>query len=440
MIGRPAMRGLCAILSPRRHRDQGIQQWLWRRRGAAIPKWATHLLPHCLIWLFCQVGLSPIVFSHALTTTAPPWVHGANSHTEERTGGRGSHLHGHSCLAKMERALINCGPVKSYFIIHLSNQRHGRRNGCVVLFRMLNKVMRSWRSRGIDYDPFDISARGRLGEQMFALRNKELPRGTIDRGRSILQIIEHSFPTPTLTAAYFENLELLLQSHKVRPTAGQIVVGLGTGRSGSTSLTAMLATVEASCSTHENPPLISWTPNPEELEFHVRRLKLLSHYFSLVADVSHWWLNALDHVFAQLPGAKAVGLCRDLERCTESFMKMKGFGRGSYNHWAPYGNGIWAAAQWDPTYPTYPVPQNAGRDPDGAKYQLISRYAREYNERLRDFAAVRPKEVLLISTEDLSNAAAQETIFEFVGMRGRRTSAMLNVDTMADGRKAHYKF
>jgi hypothetical protein len=305
---------------------------------------------------------------------------------------------------------------------------------------MLNRLIRSWRSRGIDYDPSDLTARERLAELMFDLRKNEEPLGTVSRSRVLLEIIEHSFPTPALTAAYFENLELLLKSSEVRPTPGQILLGLGTGRSGSTSLAAILATVEGSCSTHENPPLISWTPNPEELQFHVRRLKLLAQHFSLVADVSHWWLNALGDVFAQLPGTKTIGLFRNLESCTESFMKMKGFGRGSYNHWVPYGNGIWAAAQWDPAYPTYAVPKNATCDPDGAKYELIVRYAREYNERLQALAAVWPEQILLIRTEDLSKTAVQKTIYEFAGVRGLQTTAMLNVGTMADGRNARCKF
>jgi hypothetical protein len=275
---------------------------------------------------------------------------------------------------------------------------------------------------------------------MYQLRKNEQPLGTVARSRVILEIIEHSFPTAMLTQAYFDNLELLLKSSDVRSTPGQVLLGLGTGRSGSTSLAAILATVEASCSTHENPPLIAWTPNPEEVQFHLRRLRLLSQYFALVADVSHWWLNVLDVAFVQFPGAKAIGLYRNPQGCTESFMKMKGFGRGSYNHWVPYGNSIWATAQWDPSYPTYAVPKNAGRDPDGAKYELIARYAREYNERLRSLAEVWRKRFMLIRTEELSNAATQEAIYRFAGVRGLQTKAMLNVGTMADGRNAHYKF
>ena len=74
--------------------------------------------------------------------------------------------------------------------------------------------------------------------------------------------------------------------------------------------------------------MISWTPEPEELEFHFRRFRRLRQYFPLVVDVSHWWLNVLDDFFGHFSDAKAVGVYRDLESCTKSFMKIKGFGRG----------------------------------------------------------------------------------------------------------------
>jgi hypothetical protein len=305
---------------------------------------------------------------------------------------------------------------------------------------MLMKVVKRWRWRGIEYDPFDLGARERIAERMFAFRKDEAPVGTVRRGQVILEIIESSFPTAVLTGAYFENLELLLKSRKPRASPGQVLLGLGSGRSGSTSLAEILATVEMGCCTHENPPLISWRHNPEELQFHMRRLKLLAQYFDQVADVSHWWLNVLDEVFVRFPGAKAVGLIRDLGCCTKSFMRMKGSGLGSYNHWVPYGNDIWAAAPWDPTYPTYAVPEDAARDPDGAKVRLIARYVREYNERLTGLVAGHPERILLIRTEDLSKVAAQEAIFEFAGVRGLLTNATLNVNTMTDGRSSDYKF
>jgi hypothetical protein len=294
--------------------------------------------------------------------------------------------------------------------------------------------------KGIDYDPNDRTIQELMGDRMFRQHIDDEPEGSIGRSRLILDIIENSFPSDALTAAYFENLELLLKSKRPRAEPGQIVLGLGTGRSGSTSLVEVLATAEGSCCTHENPPLISWVPERIEIDFHIRRFRLLLQYFPLVADVSHWWINAFSEIFHHFANAKLVGVCRDLDSCVKSFMQIKGFGRNSYNHWVPYGNGIWTAARWDPTYPTYTVPELSERDPDNAKSELIARYVREYNEKLQSIALQAPEKVLLVRTEELNTAAVQSAIFQFVGLNGRVIQSERNVGTTIDGRSPNLKF
>jgi hypothetical protein len=301
---------------------------------------------------------------------------------------------------------------------------------------MLRKLLRMALSNGgVDYDPYDRTIRENLAERMFAPHQGEPAPGTIARSRLILDIIQESFPTAELTRDYFENLDVLLRYRQSLRTPGRVVLGIGSGRTGSTSLAAMLATIGGSCCTHENPPLISWKPEPEEIEFHLRRFRRLAPYHPLVADVSHWWLNVCDRFFAEFPEARVVGTFRTLESCAGSFMRIKGSGRGSYNHWAPYGNGIWAAARWDPAYPTYPVPEHATLDPDGAKLELITRYVQEYNDAMHALGRRFPAKVMLVSTESLDDEAVQNAIFDFVGSHGIVQTTHLNVGTTADGKR-----
>ena len=295
-------------------------------------------------------------------------------------------------------------------------------------------------SIGISYDPHDRAIREDLAEKLFQAHEKEQPVGTIGRGRLILRMMEEGFPTANLAAEYFHNLEQLLKTRERRTVPGQVVLGLGTGRSGSTSLAALLATVENSCCTHENPPLIFWTPEDVQVQFHIKQFKFLAEYFSLVADVSHWWLNALDSFFHQFPDIKVVGMFRNVDKCAKSFMTIKRYGSGSWNHWVPYGNGIWASHSWDPTYPTYAVPDNSSKNPDNAKYGLIARYVREYNAQLTLLAARRPKQVMLIRTESLSDPAIQMAIFDFAGVSGRVSKSKLNVHSVTDGISENLRF
>jgi hypothetical protein len=213
------------------------------------------------------------------------------------------------------------------------------------------------------------------------------------------------------------------------------VIGVGAGRNGSTSLAEMLSTIEGSCCTHENPPLMCWTPHPEEVRFHLERLQRLSGYFPLVVDVAHWWLNAIPKLFSCFSDALVIGITRNAESCACSFFKIKGAGIGSCNHWVPFGNGIWSAERWDPTYPTYPVPDRACEDPDGAKLELVMRYVREYNAAVQAFAIRWPTKFMALKTEDLNDPTAQRALYDFVGAAGAISAVRLNVGTTKDGRR-----
>jgi hypothetical protein len=301
--------------------------------------------------------------------------------------------------------------------------------------RLLGRFFRGRSPTGLPYDPYDHEVRKDLAEQLFRPHQDDPALGTVAKSRLILDIIQNTFPTEALSRAYFENLDILLRAKPVRRTPGKIVIGVGSGRNGSTSLAEMLSTIEGSCCTHENPPLMCWTPHPEEIRFHVKRLQRLAGYFPVVADVAHWWLNALPGLFARFPEAVGIGIMRNAESCARSFLKIKGAGAGSCNHWAPFGNGIWSAERWDPTYPTYPVPDEAWENPDGAKFQVIVRYVREYNAAVRAFAMRWPTRFMALETEDLSDPTAQRALYDFVGANGAVKTIRLNVGTTKDGRR-----
>jgi hypothetical protein len=308
------------------------------------------------------------------------------------------------------------------------------------LYRRIVEHPGSRRDAGISYDPCDRAVLQTRADEMFHRREGEQPSGTLDRSRLLLEIIEAWYPTSTLEDAYFDNLNLLLRGREKVSCPGRLVLGLGTGRSGSTTLAALLATVDRACCTHENPPLIFWKPEQAQTEFHIRRFRLLCEYYSLIADVSHWWLNVLDTFFQHFPNSRAVGLVRDADECAKSFMRIKGYGRGSLNHWVSHDNGIWAANSWDPVYPSYPVPAYAQDAVDRAKLELIRRYVSEYNDRLAAVTRRLPDRVLLLRTEELNRPATQQRIFEFAGVQGRITKLKLNVRDVSEGRHADLRF
>jgi hypothetical protein len=285
----------------------------------------------------------------------------------------------------------------------------------------------------LDYDPYDKLACARIAKK----RLEEAPEwngsDATQACKDILSIIGDSYPTKALADIYFDLLKIVLSNRPMLERSGRIVIGIGPGRCGSTSLAAMLSTVINSCSTHETPPPIFWQPENAQIAFHIKRFRMLSRYYSLVSDVSHWWLNAIEQVVAQFPDAKIIGLVRDPDECALSFMRIQGFGKGSFNPWATRGNGLWRAGHWDPTYPSYPLPGYARKNPDRAKLELITNYVAEYNTKLREMANTSPDRVTLIRTEDLGMIATQELLREISGSEIAIPAKKLNVKKTDDG-------
>jgi hypothetical protein len=265
------------------------------------------------------------------------------------------------------------------------------------------------------------------------------PVGSVARGRFLLQLIVACGPYPVLRDAYFDNLESLLAPRPRRMHPGRLVIGVGSGRCGSTSLTALVSSIAGACATHENPPLLDWQPRPAQLDLHIRRFALLAQYFPVVFDAAHWWLNAAPALVAAFPDLRFVGLIRDPDATTRSFLAIKGIGPGSFNHWVAADDGPWRASVWDHTYPDYPHPPLIGPADGSVKAALIGRYVREYHASLAALQRRWPDRALLLRTEDLSSARAQRRLYTFIGAgRGILRDLRLNTSTIDDGARNYW--
>jgi hypothetical protein len=268
-------------------------------------------------------------------------------------------------------------------------------------------------AKAYDSAPYDLPLGEALAERMFEAHQRDYPLGTVERGRFLLHIIAIAFLTDRVAAAYFENLEALLQKEPRRTAPGVVVLGLGSGRSGSTTLTSLIGSVPGAKATHENPPGIFWEPHPRQLGFHLHRMEMLTRHFPVVVDSSSWWLNALDAVFVAFPNSKAVGAFRETEACLRSWMKVT---IPEYNPWVAPHNGIWQTYRGDMYFPHYPVPEGARRDPEAAREGLIRRYITEYNAKMQDLARRAPNRLLLVRTEDLDALETRQKMSEFLGL------------------------
>ena len=169
---------------------------------------------------------------------------------------------------------------------------------------------------------------------------------------------------------------------------GRLVLGLGTGRSGSTTLANILGAQSNCYFSHEYPPMLYWRDDPASPEFHIGRFRLLLELFPIAGDVSHWWLPYFRLMRTNFPDLRAVVLRRDREETIESFLRVKGDGKkGAINHWVRHDGRFWRKNSWDDCYPKYPVEtlREAVACYWDAYYQQSQQLQREFPEQLRIF-------------------------------------------------------
>ena len=265
--------------------------------------------------------------------------------------------------------------------------------------------------------PYDLDMRERLADELLQKHCAATSPGSFERAHLLLRILHTFFPTRRVSDVYFENLEGLLSGRRPLDHYGKVILGIGTGRCGSTSLTAAFRAVENALSTHENPPMIFWEPQAEQIGFHMKRLALLARYYPVVFDASHWWLNVIDIFFERFPEGKVVGLYRDTRSCVDSFLRMKGTGPRTTNHWATRDDKRWIRSTWDPCYPSYTAPPQYEEDTLRAKGSQIQWYVESYNRRLHELARAHPERVLLIHTDLLGEPGSSDELSEFVNVR-----------------------
>ncbi len=203
------------------------------------------------------------------------------------------------------------------------------------------------------------------------------------------------------------NSPALNQVKDKKRTKKQLILGIGTGRSGSTTLTKLLQMQVTTYCSHEHPPRLSWGINSNRIKFQLDRFDVLLNHYHNVADVSHWWLPYIDFLVEKNNDIRIVVMKRNRKATVDSFLKIKGGGgRGSINHWIKHDGSFWSENIWDECYPKYKVSkmkkslEHYWDDYYKKAYQLMKRY---------------PESIKIFSTDELSNPDVQKDMLLFCG-------------------------
>jgi hypothetical protein len=218
-------------------------------------------------------------------------------------------------------------------------------------------------------------------------------------------------------------------THSRSNKIGKLILGSGSGRSGSTSLASLIQAQPRSYFSHEHPPRLAWTDPGQRLEFHVKRFHLMLSLFEIVGDVSHWWLPHFEIVQKAFPDVKMVVTQRDMAATVSSFLKIKGGNKkGSINNWIDHEGSYWAANPWDECYPKYQA--------ESLKEVLVL-YWKDYYRRAENLQRRFPNAVKIFPIEFLSTNEGQGKIFEFLEIENGTNSrnVFLNKSTVKDGER-----
>lgn len=188
-----------------------------------------------------------------------------------------------------------------------------------------------------------------------------------------------------------------------------IVIGCGTGRSGTMSLARILDKCHGFSCTHEsNKPRLPW--EVDEKAYDRKKQQFLSAPGN-IGDVYSGYLPYLERFIRDIPDIKIICTRRDAEAVAESFEKFYDIGHlKNINHWYDHkGREGWRLDPvWDQNYPKYDIKD---------RKQAILQYAKDYDKWIDRLIKKYPGNIMLLPIDDMSTTAGQKRIFKFVGIK-----------------------
>jgi hypothetical protein len=181
----------------------------------------------------------------------------------------------------------------------------------------------------------------------------------------------------------------------------KILIGLGTGRCGTTSLASLLNSVRGCGVTHEEGDIranLSWDFSREGIEKALKKME--SRPQGVVGDVAFYYLPYVRYIAEARPDATFICLRRDREGTIESYMK-KTEGR---DHWRPESGD--ANDNWDRMYPKFKAEN---------KRVAIGMYWDFYYKTVDDLARAEIR-IRTFKMEELNEDAGVKSIMKFAGL------------------------
>ncbi len=240
------------------------------------------------------------------------------------------------------------------------------------------------------------------------------------------------------------------------PNSGHLVIGLGSGRSGTASLASLIDRQPGGLCFHEmNPSCSVFSGNPQTAVNTVSELRRildggdrarLSIDYSrpmsvqtydrlqgmervdLLGDIAYYYLNYVDDILQAVPSVRFVCIKRDREQTVASWLNKTSIRRWrslwladrlkslitrtpfyrEYNHWQEHdGSTFKPDPVWDSCFPKIEA---------ASKEEAIRMYWDQYYRQAEELAARLPQSFRIFDISDLSDEQGQLDILRFIGL------------------------
>tara|TARA_B110000003_G_scaffold107739_1_gene110249 strand:- start:1688 stop:2368 length:681 start_codon:yes stop_codon:yes gene_type:complete len=195
-------------------------------------------------------------------------------------------------------------------------------------------------------------------------------------------------------------------------TKKQLVISIGTGRSGSVSLSNFLSHQNSMRILHEGRieeksirKLLKWEGDEDELFAWLDYLHEYNIQNSFIGDTGMYYLPYISKIIEKYPNVKIIGLTRLKEEVVNSYLnKTKG-----RNHWYKHNGKDWKIdKKWDLCFPKYNEPN---------KKRSIELYWEEYKLETEKLELIFPSNVKIWTIEEFNTISGKNKILDFIGYK-----------------------
>lgn len=186
-----------------------------------------------------------------------------------------------------------------------------------------------------------------------------------------------------------------------------LVLGLGSGRCGTTSLRLFLDLQRDVSVTHELNFEGIRQPLPWQVDIALagRRVQqLLRRPASIKGDIGFYWLPYSEWILGRFADTRFICLQRNKPDTVESFLR-RTEGR---NHWVEHGGTHWQLDEvWDKAFPKYDIQ---------GKRAAVARYWDEYYATAERLQGEYPDNFRIFPVDTLNSRQGQDAILSFLGI------------------------